>query len=88
MIKPKNGSTLCLLLTAPLLLSACSLAPSSAVSPALARYSRPVQAMAAQELSAMKPPCAGDVANEHCSAVHRMIIDYGDLRERVRVLQK
>jgi hypothetical protein len=29
-----------------------------------------------------------DVANEHCSAAHRMIIDYGDLRERVRVLQK
>ncbi len=42
---------------------------------------------AADELTAMKPPCAADVANEHCSAAHRLVIDFGDARNEIRAIQ-
>lgn len=66
------------------LLQGCSPEPSSAVGPDLAKYSPAFQKQAAAELKAQKPPCAADVANEHCSALHRLTIDYGNLRDKIR----
>ena len=47
-------------------------------------YNEGVQALAADELGRLRPPCARDGVAKDCSVVHRMIIDYGDLRRRIR----
>ena len=54
------------------------------VAPTLDKYSAAVGSLAADELGTLGPPCARDFVFEGCSAVHRMIIDYGDLRRKVR----
>jgi hypothetical protein len=59
---------------------------ASAVTPDVVPYSREFQAKAAGELERMLPPCAADVANEHCSAVHRLVIDYGTARNQARAI--
>ena len=71
-----------------LLLSACDKAPINTISPDLAGYSKEFQTQAANELTVMKPPCARDVANEHCSAVYRLVIDYGDTRQQIRAINE
>ena len=54
------------------------------VLPDMEDYSKGVQALAADELGQLRPPCARDGVAKDCSVVHRMIIDYGDLRRRIR----
>ena len=53
------------------------------VTPDLEDYSEGVQALAADELRRLEPPCDRDGVAKDCSVVHRMIIDYGDLRRRI-----
>lgn len=60
---------------------------SSAVTPTIVEYNQPFQSKAADELQAMQPPCALDVILPGCSVVHRMVLDYGDLRNRVRAIR-
>ena len=54
------------------------------VTPNIEDYSEGVQALAADELRHLGPPCDRTKAVEGCSSVHRMVIDYGDLRRRIR----
>lgn len=76
------------MLTALLLLTSCAAGVSSAVTPDLVQYSPEFQAQAAAELTGLAPPCAQDVAGDYCSAVHRLVMDYGDMREKVRAIRK
>ena len=49
-------------------------------------YSKELQDAAAAEMKAIPGPCPRDmVIVVNCSAVKRMVIDYGDLRQRIRV---
>ncbi|WP_143006170.1 hypothetical protein [Limimonas halophila] len=75
----------CTLLSA--LASACAGAGSSVVAPAAPAYTDTVQARAAEELAELPPPCPRDAAPDGCSAVHRLVIDYGRLRRRVRAMR-
>ena len=84
MTKLAHVSKLCLLLIPALLLSGCKQAPSSAVAPEIKPYSAEFQKQAGEELKALKPPCAPDVANMHCSATHRLVVDYGHTRDQIR----
>ena len=54
------------------------------VTPDIEDYSSGVQALAADELRTLGPPCDRAEVAEGCSSVHRMVIDYGDLRRRIR----
>lgn len=54
------------------------------VLPHLATYSDEFQDQAADELSELPLPCARDVVSEGCSAIHRLVDDYGVLREKIR----
>tara|TARA_R100000458_G_C8262323_1_gene237692 strand:- start:536 stop:793 length:258 start_codon:yes stop_codon:yes gene_type:complete len=56
------------------------------VAPDLDQYSPPVQRRMADELQAMAPPCPRDAeaVQQDCSVTARMIMDYGDLRNRIR----
>ena len=54
------------------------------VTPDLEEYSDGVQALAADELGRLGPPCGRTDIVKDCSGVHRMVIDYGDLRRRIR----
>ena len=54
------------------------------VTPDIEDYSSGVQALAADELDSLGPPCGRQEVADGCSAIHRMIIDYGDLRRRIR----
>lgn len=60
---------------------------SSAVSPDLAAYSREFQAKASGEMVALRPACARDVVLDQCSAIARMVIDYKELRDKIRALR-
>ena len=53
------------------------------VTPPLSSYSAEVLKQAADEMDSMKQPCARDIPGD-CSAVSRMVIDYGELREKIR----
>ena len=55
------------------------------VTPPVAEYSGDLMTKAAIELDFMKPPCPRDVVSDDCSAISRMIIDYGDLRAKIDV---
>jgi hypothetical protein len=55
------------------------------VTPPVAEYTSDIMEKAAQELEFMKPPCPRDHAHENCSALTRMILDYGDLRAKIDV---
>ena len=48
-------------------------------------YSKELQAAAAAEMKAIPGPCPRDTINvSGCSALKRLVIDYGDLRQRMR----
>lgn len=56
------------------------------VVPEIDQYSPAVQRRMADELQAMAPPCPRDAeeVQQDCSVTARMIMDYGDLRNRIR----
>jgi len=58
------------------------------VTPPLVDYSAEIQATAATKLGQLGAPCPRDVVVAGCSAIARMIIDYGDLRRRIRAAKK
>ena len=58
------------------------------VTPPLVDYSGEIQSAAARELEAMGAPCPRDFIIDNCSVAARMIIDYGDLREKIRAADK
>lgn len=68
-----------------LLLSACATGSSSVVTPELEDYSKAFQAKAADELAADdRRPCDRREPHPPCSALKRLAIDYGNMREKVR----
>ena len=54
------------------------------VTPPIVDYSDVVQGLAADELEQLGPPCARDVVVSDCSALARMVTDYGVLRDKIR----
>ena len=59
------------------------------VTPPIEAYSKELQAAAAAEMKAISDPCPRDtVIVANCSAVKRMVIDYGDLRQRIRAARE
>lgn len=73
------------------LLTACAKGSSSGAivaTPDLYRYSEGFQSHTVWELQQIKrPPCARDVTVEqgrNCSAIARLVIDYGDTRKQIR----
>ena len=58
------------------------------VTPPLVDYSAEIQASAATKLGQLGVPCPRDVIVAGCSAIARMIIDYGDLRRRIRAAKE
>lgn len=74
-----------------LLLTACGAATSSGTSGvalSLYDYSPEFQGRAAAELEAAPRPCDRDEAADDCSALARMVIDYGVVRNEIRVLNR
>lgn len=57
------------------------------VTPPIAKYSDDIQALAASELKNMKLPCPRTIIVDECSASARLIIDYGDLRRKIRAAE-
>ena len=57
------------------------------VSPDVVSYSEMVQAHAADELERLGQPCPRDAIIADCSALSRMILDYGRMRDQVRAVQ-
>ena len=53
------------------------------VTPPLVDYLREIQSAGAHELKAMGAPCPRDFVVDNFSVAARMIIDYGDLREKI-----
>jgi len=72
-----------LLLIAPL--TACEKI-SSSISPTLASYDPAFQLRAAEEMAALRPACARDVVIDQCSTIKRMMIDYKELRDKIRAI--
>tara|TARA_Y100001938_G_C8095998_1_gene438193 strand:- start:4106 stop:4444 length:339 start_codon:yes stop_codon:yes gene_type:complete len=58
------------------------------VTPPLVEYSAAIQTTAADKLQQLGQPCPRDVVVGDCSAIARMIIDYGDLRRKIRAAKK
>ena len=59
------------------------------VTPPIEAYSTELQDAAAAEMKALNGPCPRDTVNVvNCSAVKRMVIDYGDLRQRMRAARE
>ena len=59
------------------------------VTPPIEAYSKELQDAAAAEMKAIPGPCPRDTVNvTDCSAVKRMVIDYGDLRQRIRAARE
>ena len=55
------------------------------VAPPIEDYSKEPRPAAAAEMKSLNGPCPRDTVNvTNCSAVKRMVIDYGDLRQRIR----
>ncbi len=78
----------CLLLLSAIPLTACGAGNSSGlVAPPVLDYSPEVQAHAADELAALGPPCPRDAVFGGCSAVKRLVLDYGWLRDQVRAIE-
>lgn len=70
-----------------LCLASCVKANSNnVVVPDVVAYDIAVQTLAAYELESMGPPCPRDAVIPGCSAVHRMTIDYGDMRDQARAI--
>jgi len=52
-------------------------------------YSKALQAAAAAEMKAIPGPCPRDTVNDtDCSAVKRIVIGYGDLRQQIRAARE
>ena len=75
------------LLGAMALSTSCARVVSDPVLPPLQPYSPDVQALAADELESLGLPCPPDIVIPGCSAVARLVIDYGTLRDRIRAGQ-
>ena len=58
------------------------------IKPPLATYDSNFMEQAAEELAHMEPPCARDVVTLNCSTITRMMLDYGELREKIKSLDK
>ena len=59
------------------------------MNPPIEGYSKKLQDAAAAEMKAIPGPYPRDTVNvTDCSAVKRMVIDYGDLRQRIRAAVK
>ena len=59
------------------------------VIPPIEDYSKELQAAAAAEMKAIPGPCPQDTVNvSDCSALKRLVIDYGDLRQRMRAARE
>lgn len=56
------------------------------VTPDIVEYSPEVQEEARRELENLGPPCPRDVVFGGCSALNRMIKDYGYMRDQTRAL--
>lgn len=54
------------------------------VTPDLEDYSKSMQALASKELKGLQSPCPRIEKTSDCSAIHRMVIDYGDLRRKIK----
>lgn len=57
---------------------------STVIAPEPAEYADAVQQRAAAELGGLPAPCPRNRVTEGCSAVHRLVIDYGQLRGQLR----
>ena len=51
-------------------------------------FSKDVQAAAAVEMKALAGPCTRDTVVGDCSVLKRLVIDYGDLRQRIRAARE
>lgn len=82
----KNVKLLLPLLTLPALLLGCGpeASDTGGVLPDVKPYSAAFQNRAADELEKAGPPCPADVVIEGCSATHRLVIDYLDMRDQNR----
>jgi len=79
-----TGFRMCPLIASALLLSACARVPSN-VRPDPPEYSDAFQARAAGEMAGDdRRPCDRIQPRGDCSAMKRMIIDYGHMREEIR----
>ncbi len=58
------------------------------VTPPITEYSEEVMSRAADELENAKNPCPRDLVTDNCSVLSRMVIDYGDLRAKIRAAKK
>ena len=59
------------------------------VTPPIENYSKELQAAAAVDMKAIPDPCPRDTVNvSGCSALKRLVIDYGDLRQRIRAARE
>lgn len=71
------------------LLTACVTAPSSRVLPPVPEYTRAIMDRAVLEIQGdPRPLCEKDAGpEEDCSAIKRLIVDYGDLRRQLKALE-
>lgn len=77
-----------LLLAGAIFLSGCESGVSSlVVSPPVIDYSDEVQQKAATEIESLGPACPRDAVYGGCSAVVRMVIDYGWMRDKLRAVK-
>lgn len=58
------------------------------VTPTIEEYAHEVQALAAIELDRLGEPCARDVVVSDCSALARLVMDYGTLRKQIRAAKE
>ena len=59
------------------------------MTPPIDAYPKELQAAAAVDLKSLNGSCPRDtVDGSDCSALKRMVIDYGDLRQRIRAARK
>ena len=58
------------------------------VTPPIEEYADEVQALAAIELDKLGEPCARDVVVSDCSALARLVMDYGTLRKKIRAAKE
>ena len=59
------------------------------MTPPIEDYSKELQAAAVVEMKAIPDPRPRDTVNvSGCSALKRLVIDYGDLRQRIRAARE
>ena len=87
---PKNGLIQSSLLLGMILLIGCENTTSRApivVVPNIPKYSAEFQDRLADEIEAgARVPCPPDILVPDCSAWQRAVIDYGYLREQIRIV--